>query len=154
MTDAAAPLEPAGLLDRVFAWARASSLVALPYVGSLPSRSFTPWLHASLPPDLAGLSRGGSPRQADLLVVVGQISQKLAPSLQRTYARMADPSYVLHIRAPRTSASPPASYALVERLEEILPVDVVVEGDPPERDALERGLELLSRRIREKRARR
>lgn len=151
---AAAEEASRGLLDPVFAWARASSLVALPFVGSLPSRGFTSWLHASLPAELAGLSRGGSPRQADLLVVVGQISQKLAPSLQRTYARMADPSYVLHLRAPRGAGPLPASYALVERLEEILPVDVVIEGNPPDRATLEQGLSLLSRRIREKRARR
>lgn len=140
--------------DPLFAWARARNLVALPFVGSLPSSGFAPWLHSSLPTDLARLSRGGSPRQADLLIVVGLIAQKAAPTLQRTYARMADPSFVLHIRPPLDAESTRPTYALVRDIEEVLPVDVIIEGTPPSPAMLERGLAALQQRIRTLRARR
>lgn len=137
-----------GGVERVFAWARASSLTALPVRGSFCSRAMDSWLQANLPAELSMLALGGSPKQADLLVVLGEVSHKLAPHLQRLHARMADPCFVLHIRNLAVTSIP---YALVSNLHEILPVDVLIEGSPPGSDETEAGLMELRRKIQEKR---
>lgn len=144
------PVEPSeyGTVEQVFAWARASSLTALPVRASFCSRAMDAWLQANLPAELAMLALGGSPKQADLLVVLGEVSHKLAPHLQRLHARMADPCFVLHIRNLAVTST---SYALVSSLEDILPVDVVIEGTPPDAAQTERGLLQLRKKIQEKR---
>jgi NADH-quinone oxidoreductase subunit B len=133
------------MIGWVFRWARARSLVVFPFVGALPSRRFAGWVSPEGVAERIPLPQGRSPRQADVLLVVGDVPHKLAPVVQRAYLRMAKPSYVLHVTS---SAPPPPGYALVPRLEEILPVDVRVEGDPPSAEALERGLAALRRRVR------
>lgn len=138
-----------GALEQIFAWARASSLTALPVRGSFCSRTMDSWLQANLPAELSMLALGGSPKQADLLVVLGEVSHKLAPHLQRMHARMADPCFVLHIRNLAVTST---SYALVSRLEDILPVDVVIAGNPPASEETEAGLLQLRKKIQEKRS--
>jgi NADH:ubiquinone oxidoreductase subunit B-like Fe-S oxidoreductase len=135
--------------DGIFRWARASSLVPLAFVGAVGSRRSALWLEAASIRGLGDLQGAGLPRQADVLVVVGDVTQKSAPLLQRLHARMADPSYVLHVRAgPRPEDRPLTGYALVQELSEVLPVDVVIEGDPPDDDALAEGLALLRTHVR------
>lgn len=136
-----------GWVERVFAWARASSLTALPVRGCFCSRAIDSWLQGNLPAELSSLALGGSPKQADLLVVLGEVSHKLAPHLQRIHARMADPCFVLHIRNLAVASD---TYALVTRLEEILPVDMSIIGSPPSAQDTEAALAQLRTRIQEK----
>ncbi len=140
-------------LDRIFAAARARSLVPLPFVGNVGSRASARWLSSGTVKQgsaLGDFTGAGLPRQADLLVVVGVISHKAAPTLQRFYARMADPSYVLWVRA-HDGAAPPAGYCSAADVAELVPVDVVIEGDPPTAESVEAGLALLRERVRTRR---
>lgn len=125
--------------------ARARSRVALPFVAAVPRRGLATWLDPRALP--LGLPQGAaSPRQADLLVVVGCVSHKLAPVLQRVHAEMAAPSQVLHVVASLRDEEAARSYALVHRLEEVVPVDVVLVGDPPTTAAIARALDALEAR--------
>lgn len=156
MTDSLSASNPAaeiefGAIERVFSWARASSLTALPVRGSFCSRAMDSWLQGNLPAELSALALGGSPKQADLLVILGEVSHKLSPHLQRMHARMAEPCFVLHIRNLSVTSN---TYALVTHVAEILPVDVIIEGSPPSSAETEAGLGKLRRRIQEKRGQR
>jgi len=138
-------------LKLVFRWAQAQSLVALPFLGTVSSRRLAPWLDFT---KVAALGRGPGtlvPRQADLLVVVGNVSHKLAPVLQQTHARMAHPAFVLHLGGDPPTALNAKTYATVADLSQIIPVDVVVRGQPPTEDAVRRGLLALEQRIRMRR---
>lgn len=137
-------------LEGIFAFARARSLVPLPFVGAVGSRASARWLQAGATHALGDFVGAGLPRQADLLIVVGEVSHKAAPTLQRLYARMADPSYVLWVKA-HDEASPGAGYTVVPSVTEIVPVDVVIEGDPPTAEAVEAGVRLLRERVRTRR---
>jgi NADH:ubiquinone oxidoreductase subunit B-like Fe-S oxidoreductase len=137
-------------LERVFALARARSLVPLPFVGTVGSRASARWLQAGATHALGDFIGAGLPRQADLLVVVGEVSHKAAPTLQRLYARMADPSYVLWVKAHDDRARG-AGYTTVPSVTDLVPVDVVIEGDPPTADGVDAGLALLRERVRTRR---
>lgn len=135
------------ILERLFARARARSLVPLPFIGTVGSRAAARWLDSGAVHALGDFSGAGLPRQADLLVVVGDVSHKAAPTLQRLYARMADPSYVLWVTAHDGEARG-AGYATVPSVTEIVPVDVVIEGSPPTAEAIDEGLTRLRERVR------
>lgn len=137
-------------LERIFALARSRSLVPLPFVGAVGSRASAKWLSAGAVSSLGDFV-GAGPRQADLLVVIGEISHKAAPTLQRLHARMADPSYVLWVRAHDGGRARALGYATAADVAKLLPVDVVIEGDPPSADGIEEGLELLRERVRTRR---
>lgn len=134
-------------LDGLFAYARSRSLVPLLFVGTVASRRSARWLEGGALHGFGDFIGAGSPRQADLLVVVGEVPHKAAPTLQRLYARMADPSYVLWVTAREVGARA-AGYATVPKVSDIVPVDVVIEGDPPTPDALAEGMARLRERVR------
>lgn len=138
--------------ERIFSAARARSLVPLPFVGAVGSRASARWLSSGTVNALGDFVGAGLPRQADLLVVVGAVSHKAAPTLQRLHARMADPSYVLWVRAS-DGRSRGAGYACAPNVSDLVPVDVIIEGDPPLPAAVEEGLVLLRQRVRERRRR-
>jgi NADH:ubiquinone oxidoreductase subunit B-like Fe-S oxidoreductase len=128
------------MIEPLFAWARSRSLVPLPFIGAVPTRAASSWMSMGAVNALGAFAGAGLPRQADLLIVVGDVSHKAAPLLQRMHLRMADPSYVLHLKPDRATG---LTYAFVEDLGQILPVDVVITGDPPSGDAVQQGLDAL-----------
>jgi len=131
------------LLAPVLAWARRESLVALPVIGALPGPAMRAWSEeGTLPLDIP--TDAPTPRHADALVVVGRVSHKAAPVLLRLHAEMARPCVVLAIDAEPGFARVPLAYGCVPRVEEILPVDVVVRGAPPRPETLARGLAALA----------
>lgn len=131
----------------VMRWARARSRTGIAVVGALPSREADAWAaHRALP--LLLPTDAADPRQADLLVVVGRISHKLAPFIVRTHASMARPTSVLWIELePVGAAALPYSYASVADVSGIIPVDVIVRGLPPTPAALARALAALDARL-------
>jgi NADH-quinone oxidoreductase subunit B len=140
----------ADLLDALFGpivhWARSRSRVGLAVVGALPGRDAEPWaVPRALP--LGVPSDATSPRQADLLVVVGRISHKLAPFLVRTHAAMARPAAALVVELEETPPLVPRLYASVADVASIIPVDVVVRGHPPTAAMMERALRALDARL-------
>ena len=90
-----------------------------------------------------------SPRQADLMIVAGRCSVKMAPILRQIYDQMPEPKWVLAMGACASCGGVFNNYAIVQGVDKIVPVDVFVPGCPPTPDMLLFGLNELQRKIRE-----
>jgi NADH-quinone oxidoreductase subunit B len=89
-----------------------------------------------------------SPRQADLMIVAGRLSQKMAPVLRRIYDQMSDPKWVLSMGVCATSGGMFNNYALVQGVDHVVPVDMYVPGCPPRPEMLMDGILKLHAKIR------
>lgn len=90
-----------------------------------------------------------SPRQADMLIVSGRVSQKMAAPLRQIYDQMLEPKWVIAMGACASSGGMFANYAIVQGVHKIVPVDVHVPGCPPRPEQLMHGFMLLQKKIRD-----
>ena len=88
-----------------------------------------------------------SPRQADLMIVAGRVSQKMAPVLRQVYDQMPEPKWVISMGACASTGGMFNNYALVQGVDQIVPVDIYVPGCPPGPQSLMHGILTLHDKI-------
>jgi len=91
-----------------------------------------------------------SPRQADLMIVAGRLSQKMAPVLRHVYDQMPEPKWVISMGVCASAGGMFTNYALVQGVDTIVPVDIYVPGCPPRPEMLMYGILRLHEKIRTK----
>ncbi len=89
-----------------------------------------------------------SPRQSDLMIVAGRLSVKMAPVLRQVYDQMPDPKWVISMGACASTGGVFNNYAIVQGVDQIVPVDVYVPGCPPTPDMLMYGFSMLQDKIK------
>jgi NADH-quinone oxidoreductase subunit B len=135
-------------LDKLVNWARKSSL--WPATFGLACCAIE-MISTTMPRhDLARFGMEafrGSPRQSDLMIVSGRVSQKMAPILRHIYDQMTEPKWVISMGACASTGGVFNNYALVQGVDQIVPVDIYVPGCPPRPEMLIDGIMLLHQRI-------
>lgn len=124
-------------LDSAINWARKFSFFQYPFVTACCGMEFmSVWAsHYDIARFGAEFPRF-SPRQADVLFVVGTINEKMAPVLKRVYEQMCEPKWVVSFGVCATSGGFYDNYATVQGIDKIIPVDVYIPGCPPRPEAV------------------
>lgn len=128
-------------IDDVIGMARANSLWPLPFATSCCGIEFMATMGSHY--DLArfGMERlSFSPRQADLLMVMGTIAKKMGPTLRQVYEQMAEPRWVLSVGACASTGGIFDTYSVLQGIDRIIPVDVYVPGCPPRPEQIIEGI--------------
>ena len=137
-------------VSRVINWARRSSVWPMPFATACCGIELM--ATASSRYDLARFGAEVfrfSPRQADLMIVAGRISTKMMPVLQRVYIQMTEPKWVISMGACASTGGVFDTYAVVQGVDQFMPVDIYVPGCPPRPEMLIEGVMAIQKIIDE-----
>jgi len=135
-------------LDAVVNWARKNSLWPMPFGTACCAIEFM-----SVMASKYDLSRFGaeamrfSPRQSDMMLVLGTVTNKMAPVLRTIYAQMAEPKWVISVGVCASSGGMYRTYATLQGIDRVVPVDVYVPGCPPRPESMIYGVMKLQEKI-------
>lgn len=142
-------------LDKVVGLARSHSLWPLPFATSCCGIEFMATMGSHYDLGRFGAERPSfSPRQADMLMVMGTIAKKMAPVLKQVYIQMAEPRWVIAVGACASSGGIFDTYSVLQGIDEIIPVDVYVPGCPPRPEAILEGVMRIQDLVRNESLRR
>lgn len=128
-------------IDKVVGLARANSIWPLPFATSCCGIEFMATMASHYDIARFGTERlSFSPRQADLLMVMGTIAKKMAPVVKQVYMQMAEPRWVIAVGACASSGGIFDTYSVLQGIDRIVPVDVYVPGCPPRPEQILEGL--------------
>lgn len=136
-------------LDFLVNWARSNSMWPMPFGTACCAIEFMATAASRF--DLArfGMERMSfSPRQADVLLCAGRLPFKLAPVIRRIYDQMSQPKWVISMGACASSGGIFDTYAMVQGIDTVVPVDVYVPGCPPRPEGLLYGILMLHKKVR------
>src|SRR5215813_13458478 len=141
-------------LDKAIGWARKFSIFPYPFATACCAMEFMSLSMSPYDIDRFGaLLPRFTPRQADLLMVIGTVTMRQAPILKRVFEQMGDPKWVMAFGACASSGGFYDNYTTLPGIDRVIPVDVYVPGRPPRPEAVLDGLMALQRKIqREKQA--
>jgi NADH-quinone oxidoreductase subunit B len=140
-------------LDKLVGWARKNSM--WPVQMGLACCAIEMMATAASRWDMARFGMEmfrASPRQADLMIVSGRVSQKMAPVVRHIYDQMLEPKWVIAMGDCASSGGIFNNYAIVQGVDKIIPVDVYVPGCPPSPDMLMHGLVKLQEKVTRQKA--
>ncbi|KAF2520171.1 NADH-quinone oxidoreductase subunit B [Flavobacterium salilacus subsp. salilacus] len=142
-------------LDAVVGLARANSLWPLPFATSCCGIEFMATMGSHYDVARFGSERMSfSPRQADMLLVMGTIAKKMAPILRQVYEQMSEPRWVIAVGACASSGGVFDTYSVLQGIDKVIPVDVYVPGCPPRPEQILDGIMQLQELVKSESVRR